>query len=356
MNVIENYFRASKMIDEIIKKLNLDLSDMRVLTEAASGNFIITPIIALKANAQRVYVTCKDSRYGTTKEVLDYLKEIVDNLGLDMKRIEYVAEKTEVADDVNIVTNLGFVRPINAQFINRLPYDAAIPLMFESWEFRDEDIDVIACRDKKVPILGTDESVPELDIFKYVGMCALKLLLEMDIEIVKSKILLMSSGGYLEKIESLLLKCGAEVLVYDTLHPVIDRNTLRSFVHESDAIVVAEQSNNEVLITDKGKHISAEWLLKNRPIVIHIAGVLDYDILDNYEIKKYPDTRPEYGYMTVTTDYVGVRPVIDLHAGGLKVGQALVKGIRKFKDYDKAIEYALLNSPSMKFPFSKQLM
>lgn len=337
------------MIDEIIEKLNLDLSGMTVLTEVASGNFIVTPIIALKANAKRVYITCKDSKYGMRKEVLDYLKAIIIDLGLDMKRIEYIDEKTEIADGVNIVTNLGFVRPIDAQFINRLPYDAAIPLMFESWEFRDEDIDVIACRDKKIPILGTDESSPDLRIFKYVGMCAVKLLLEMDIEIFKSKILLMSSGGYLEEIRSLLVKCGAQVVVYDTLKPEIDREVLRRFVCESDAIVVAEQNNKEVLIASEGKHIPIEWLLRSSPILIHIAGVLDYDILEHYAIRKHPNTRTEYGYMTVTTDYVGVRPVIDLHAGGLKVGQALVEGLRQFKDYDKAIEYAMVNSPAMEF-------
>lgn len=339
------------MIDEIIEKLNLDLSDMTVLTEVASGNFVVTPIIALKANAERVYVTCKDSKYGTKKEVLEYLNAIIHDLNLDMKRIEYVAEKTNIAHNVNIVTNLGFVRPINAQFINRLPYDAAIPLMFESWEFRDEDIDVVACRNKKIPILGTDESSPELNIFKYVGMCALKLLLEMNIEIIKSKILLMSSGGYLEEIQSLLLKCGAQVVVYDTLKPEIDREVLRRFVYESDAIVVAEQNNKEVLIASEGKHIPIEWLLRSSPILIHIAGVLGYDILEHYAIRKHPNTRTEYGYMTVTTDYVGVRPVIDLHAGGLKVGQALVEGLRQFKDYDKAIEYAMVNSPAMKFDY-----
>ncbi len=31
------------------------------------------------------------------------------------------------------------------------------------------------------------------------------------------------------------------------------------------------------------------------------------------------------GYMTVTTDHVGPRPVVDLHAAGLKVGEMAVR-------------------------------
>lgn len=349
MKMVKNYHRMSRLIDETIEKLKLDLSDMIVLTEAASGNFIVTPIIALKANAKRIYIICKDSSYGTKKEVLDYLEKVICELNLSMRNVVYIADKAEILEDVNIVTNLGFVRPINAKFIDRLPYDAAIPLMFESWEFREADVDVRACKNRKIPILGTDESVSALSIFKYVGMCALKLLLEMDIEIFKSKILLMSSGGYLEEIQSLLVKCGAQVVVYETRKRDINRELLRNFLHECDAIVVAEQKNNEVLIDENGEHIPIEWLLESKPVIIHIAGLLDYSILDKYEIKKYPDNRVEYGYMTVTTDYVGMRPVIELHTGGLKVGQALVEGIRMFKEYDKAIEYAMQNSPAMDF-------
>ena len=45
--------------------------------------------------------------------------------------------------------------------------------------------------------------------------------------------------------------------------------------------------------------------------------------------------------MTTATDYVGPKPVIDLHAGGLKVGELLVKGMRKYQNMREAETYAL---------------
>ena len=349
MKKIRNYKRAAQLMEDIIDKLHLNLSGMTVLTEVASGNFVVTPMIALKAGADQVYVVCRDSNYGKIDEILEYMREFAEHIGLDLSRITYVEDKKTIAHQVNIVTNLGFVRPIDREFIERLPYDSAIPLMFESWEFRESDMDIHACKMHHIPVLGTDESVQALQIFRYVAMCILKLLFEADIEIFKSKILLLSSGGYLEEARDLLQKNGVELLVYDTLHPNVNRETLREFVSKCDAIVVAEQENDEVLIDSDGKHIDAEWLLDSNPVLIHIAGCMNYAILDQYGIRKHPDKRVDYGYMTVTTDYVGIRPVIELHAGGLKVGQALVDGLRKYHDYDKAVRYALGNSPAMEF-------
>ena len=39
--------------------------------------------------------------------------------------------------------------------------------------------------------------------------------------------------------------------------------------------------------------------------------------------------------------------VIDLHTAGLKVGEALVRGMRRYNNASKAMEYALKRSPAM---------
>ena len=53
--------------------------------------------------------------------------------------------------------------------------------------------------------------------------------------------------------------------------------------------------------------------------------------------------------MTVTTDYVGIKPVIDLHTAGLKVGQAMVEGLRRRYSLEQVRKYTLENSPAMDF-------
>lgn len=345
----ENFSRMKKLIFETVDLLKIDLSSMTVLTEAASGNFIVTPLIAAVAGAEKVYVVCRDSKYGTKKEILMYLEEAMMCFQIPPERICYIEEKDKVAREANIVTNLGFVRPIRAEFIEKMPKDSAIPLMFESWEFRMEDIDAKACKRHNIPILGTNERHPDLKIFYYVGMSILKLLLENNIEVFKSHILLISSGGYLDAISDILYGNGANVLIYNPYEMNALSDDMKAFLEHCDAVVVAEQQNSDILIGGQDAHIDIKWLLKCRPVVVHIAGILDYDLFEKYSIVKKPEEKISYGYMTVTTEYAGIRPVIELHAAGLKVGQAMVEGLRKYNNVERAKQYALEHSPSMAF-------
>jgi hypothetical protein len=321
---------------------------MTVLTEAAAGNFIVTPLIAALAGAKKVYVVCKDTRYGTTDEILDYLEELKKLMGIETTCIEFIEDKMLVAKDVDVVTNSGHVRPIDAKFIAKLKPNAVIPLMFESWEFRPEDIDLDACIDCNVPILGTNERDSRLHIFRYVGMCALKLLLESEIEVYKSNMLLLSSGEYLKEIETVLKNNGASVTSIDTTNHKFSSKIVG--IKEFDAIVVAEQENRECLIGKDGICIDTKLISEGCPVIVHIAGVLDYEFIKEHGLKKHPEAEISYGYMTVTTDYVGVRPVIELNAGGLKVGEELHKRMRNNGNYKEAQQYALLNSLAMEFP------
>lgn len=349
MKKIDNIYRAKKIINEIIHTLKLDLSTMAVLTEAASGNFVVTPLIAAIAGADKVYVVCSDSDYGMKEEVWGYLQELMTFFHISDEQICYIENKEDVAKDINIVTNLGFVRPINSDFIKKMPYDAAIPLMFESWEFRNSDLDVDACKKCNIPILGTRETHSDLQIFSYVGMSVIKLLLENNIEVFKSHILLISSGEYLKAIKNVLTYNGAEVKIYNPYSSHGLTKDIEEFLENCDAVVVAEQQHKGILLGEENHHINVEWLLQSKPLVIHIAGGIDYELLEENRIVKVPAARIKYGYMTVTTEYVGIRPVIELHAAGLKVGQAMVEGLRKYHDIDMAKQYALNNSPAMEF-------
>lgn len=349
MKRIENFFRAEKLIYETIELLKLDLSSMTVLTEAASGNFIVTPLIAAMAGADKTYVVCQNSVYGTVEEIQAYLYELMQFFDIPYERICYIEEKKSVAERVNIVTNLGFVRPITSEFIQRLPYDAAIPLMFETWEFRDSDINMNTCKVNNIPVLGTKETDSRLKIFNYVGVSVLKLLLENGIEVFKSHILLISSGEYLDSVKKVLENNGAVIKVYNPYNKYDSLDGFKDLLEHCDAVVVAEQKHKEMLLGDESGHIQISWLLKSKPIVIHIAGLVDDNLLEENQIKKQPAKRISYGYMTVTTEYAGIRPVIELHAAGLKVGQALVEGMRKYRDVGKAKTYALKYSPAMDF-------
>ncbi len=64
---LDNQRRVFRLIDEAIERLGLQLSGLRVLTEAASGAFVVTPLIAARAGASRVHAVTTDSVHGPAR-------------------------------------------------------------------------------------------------------------------------------------------------------------------------------------------------------------------------------------------------------------------------------------------------
>ena len=176
MKEINNSSRFIETIKESIRKLELDLEDLVVLTEAASGNYACTPIISALAGSEKVYAYGRDSRFGKAKDVIANIKKIAAKLEVNDK-IEFITELDEdLISQADIVTNLGPLRPIGSEFINKMKETAAIPLMREPWEFREGEIDLKACKDRGIIVMGTNENHPDLLIFDYLGhLCAKKL-------------------------------------------------------------------------------------------------------------------------------------------------------------------------------------
>lgn len=349
MRKLDNYIRVRRLIESAINDFALNLGEISVLTEAASGAFVVTPLIAALAGADRVIAVTKDSRYGLANEVKEYTENWAKKFGVG-GRITVANEPAHMyAHSVDLVTNLGFVRPIDEKLIKRLPPHAAIALMWEPWEFRASDIDLVACRKKQIPVLGTCETHPRLQIFRYIGLLALKLLLEAGIEVFRSNILLIGSGHFGLETKHVLNSNGCHPVHLNPLENWDNRDQdIKCYIQNADAVVVVEhQATFSLLGGDEGLPLA--WFDDSDAVIIHICGKVDDAGLERQGIRKIPKRKVEPGFMTVTTDYVGPRPVIDLHTAGLKVGEALVRGLRLFDDSDEAIKYALNNSPAMDF-------
>lgn len=345
MRTIKTPERALRIIYEAIEKLELDLNGISVLTEAASGPFAVTPLIAALAGSDKVVSVGKDSPYGTFQEVKTHIEGLAVCFNAP-DTIDIVdGDPTDFAPQAQLVTNLGFLRPITSAFISKLPDDAAVSLMWEPWEYRPEDVDLDACQKYGVPILGTNEKDHRLDIFRYVGILALKLLFEKELEVFKSKILVIGSGVFGEETCSVLSSVGADVFCWSPGQDEGEANHfLKNFLTNCDAIVLVEHhAKTKVIGGNYG--LPLDWFKGLNLPLIHICGDFDQKLL-SLGPYKYPERQVSSGYMTVTTDYVGLRPVIDLHAAGLKVGAEMIRGMRRFHDVQKAKTYALENSPA----------
>ena len=79
INKIKNYIFFA------IKKIDLDLSGLTVITEAATGPWKYTPFIAAFANANKIICYAKDSKYGSKKEIKENFEKISNFFGLQNK-------------------------------------------------------------------------------------------------------------------------------------------------------------------------------------------------------------------------------------------------------------------------------
>ena len=347
--------RAKKLVKKFIADLKLDLSGLIVLTEAASGNYIFTPLIAAVANAEKVIAVTKDSKYGKAKNVVQNTLLFAKYLDVDGKiQIFDVLEPTMI-EKADIVTNLGFLRPIDKDFISHLKSTAVIPLMYETWEFREQDLELHECWKKGIPVLGTNEEHEALRIFDYVGHLCLKKLYEAEVEVFRSKIVLVGDNRFGKNIVKTLSAVGAEVLCVTKAEEkeIIELGGIRigcslkessaqDKMRNCDAIVINTYPNLDVAIGENGD-ISAKRLreLAPRTAIIQLNGQLDRKSLDKYGLAYLPKEEPKVGHMGWTLADLGPEPLIALHSGGLKVGELLARARLKGLDRIEAEREAL---------------
>jgi hypothetical protein len=326
-----NELRIRRLIDKSISTFRLDLKDTIILTEAATGYYILTPIIAAIAGAEKVLAITQDSQFGD----VGYIQKTTESLARKWNvedRIEVIfSKKHEGICEVDIVTNLGFVRPLNATFLNRLKSTVIITLMWETQEYRPEDLDLNECRRLRIPLLGTNEHHSDLRTFEYIGHIALKLLLKLEIEIFRSNVVVVGSGEFLDQTVTTLHTAGSYVTSFNT----VNKGVLRSIVakkalQQADAMVVVEHNSRRLLIGPNGE-IEADELYALNPCLAlaHICGGVDRTAIESAGLLCYPKTFAMPGYMSVATDYLGPKPLIDLHTAGLKVGERLAYARRQ---------------------------
>lgn len=341
--------REIHLIKSVIKKFNLNLNGLTVLTEAASNNFIWTPIIAAKAGAQ-VIAYSKTSRHGKFDEIahttMNYSKRhnVENRIEVFSKLLPGHIEKAD------IITNLGFIRPINKSKIQYFKSTAVISLMWETWEFRERDIDIQYCYKRGIPVLGVNESDPRLRTMDYLGAVAKKILLEAGIKVFQSRIGVVGTGKFADVISRSLLAGGA---ICQKLQTFTSKEL--DFIADSDALVISDHETETIYIAKNGL-ITPKRLKAINPniIIVHITGGINGNEILAENIKLYPPKIAPLYSMSVTTGYVGPKPVIDLHTAGLKVGEELAKARRSGSDYESSIRKALNNPICQDFSISQK--
>ena len=309
--------RALRLMRDVIEHLELSLHDLTVLTEAGSGSYSLTPVLAALAGAKRVDALTRDSAWGSAESIRETVHAACELAGVGGHVEVHESRDADVFAGADIVTNLGLVRPIDAAIVESLKPTAVIPLMCEAWEVRDGDVDLDACRRRGVLVLGTNEHHPLCDVFRYSGPLAGSLLFEAGFELLGMRVLVTGRDRFAPVIVDWLRRAGAEASHLDPDEPGVYEK-----LAEADVLMVADYAGDACVVGD-GALLDAARIGQSAPAltVVQFAGAIDGAALQREGVRYWPEPPVPARRMVRTFSALGVAPVILLHAGGLKVGE-----------------------------------
>ena len=320
-----NTTRLIGLMRAAVDRCRIDLRGATVFTEAATGAYAVTPVLAALAGADRVYALGRSTSYGTVEEVASQTRDLARASGVG-DRIEIVAEKyPELVGKSDVVTNSGHVRPIDRRLVEWMKPGSVVPLMYETWELRPGEVDLDACRERRIMVAGTNERHPNVDVFSYLGAMSILLLLEAGVPVHRCRVLLVCDNPFAPFISRGLNSLGAAVVVTDAL---VSKTQLGGF----DAVLVAIKPGSKVAIGPR----EAELIAVRNPgaVVAQLWGEIDRAALDEASISYWPKAGPKPGHMSVLPSAVGPEPIVRLQAGGLKVGEVLLRGNPESPDWE----------------------
>lgn len=309
--------RLARLIEECVARTGLDLSGTTVLTEAASGPYSVTPVIAAFAGADVMAVTA-NSRYGSAEDVTNQTYALAELLGVGSKVTVSAERSAEMFAAADVITNSGHLRPIVGDFARAIRSDAVVALMFEKWEFHAGrvDLDLTELTRRAVLCAGTNERHPDVDVFSYLGAMAVAQLADAGVAAYRGRIVLYCNNPFREYIERGLKSAGAHVVANANPDQLSDGRRI-------DAIVVATTPGSGHALGVA----SLRRLAQRNPDVIlcHFWGDIDREVVRELSIGIWPVVDPGPGHMGVLPSRVGPEPIVRLQTGGLKVGQILLK-------------------------------
>lgn len=323
-----NPHRLVSLMDQAIARCDLRLNKVTVLTEAATGAYVVTPVLAAMAGAEKVFALTKGGSHGTEFAVMEQTNRLAEMAGVD-RRIEFYSEKTpELVGHADLITNSGHVRPLDAAMIGWMKPTAVIGLMYEAWEFRPEDVDITACRWRGIRVVGVNERHPSVDVFSYLGIMAVKLLLDSGVAVYASKVLLLCDNPFRRFIELGLKQSGARV---DTVE-----NLAKAPAHQNyDAILVAMQPRPEsVLSAQDAISVARNW---PGAVVAQFWGDIERSAFSAHNVPMHPADEPRRGHMGILPSSIGPEPIIRLQAGGLKAAEVVWR--KTHPSNDPVMEY-----------------
>lgn len=321
-------------IANIIWDINLNLSGRVVITEAANGPYCVTPLMAAMAGA-RVFALAQPSAYGSVDDIFDYLQPKVEFFGLNS--IFFLEElSSDILKQADIITNSGHLRPLNEKKLKHLKSGCVIPLMYEKWELREEDIDLGYCHQHKIKVAGTNERHSGIGVFDYLGEMAIELIKRAELTVDGQKYVLVCNNEFGPYIAKTLLEYGVSLGVVDLLEHREQYDQRIDWLGTFPSIEVDENYADAAGIIFTAYPFDQPWIGAGLAIdpqrlkecfktakILRFAGDINEVDLNQHDIPFYP-VSVRKGHMGILPSDIGWDPIIRLQAGGLRVAQAML--------------------------------
>lgn len=332
-------------LERQVKALKLDLSGKTVLTEAATGAYIVTPVLAALAGA-RVFAYSKTTRYGKLEEVFEKTRQLANSFKKFPLNIHYIDKlDPEIIGSADIITNSGHLRPLNESMLVHAKDELVIPLMYEAWEWRSSDMDLPYIRSRSFKIGATNERHPDIDVFNYLGDMAVKQIFEAGLTPYKNRFILICNndfGPYICKTLSGICD-GLAVIDKDENKHLYDQLPV-DWIGGFPNIKIPENYRGAEAVIFTAYPFDQNWIGKNTaidiqqlvaqisdPFILRYAGDINEPDLTNQQVSFFPASVPS-GHMGILPSAIGFDPIIRLQSGGLKVGEGLISGNHYYKD------------------------
>jgi hypothetical protein len=319
--------RLVRLMTGAIRACRLDLSGIVVLTEAATGAYVVTPVLAAMAGASQVVALTRTTHYGTVDQVTARTMSLARRAGVESRITVTSRRCREDVEKADLITNSGHVRPIDADVVGCMRPSAVVPLMFEAWEVQADrlDVDLDAMRRRGIAFAGTNERHHAVAAFDYLGLMAVRLLLDAGLPAQGSRITVLCDCAFGPYLVRDLERAGA---VVSPASAVAELDWRRS----PDAILVAMRPRRPFVVDEA----AIDMIARRWPGVpfVQFWGDLDRAALDGAGLPCWPPTAPPPGHMGVLPSDIGPDPVVRLQAGGLKVGSVLLTPPERRSPFD----------------------
>ena len=321
-------------LQHIIQDLKIQLEGDCVLTEAASGAYACTPVLAALAGAE-VHAFARDSKYGTASDCIEQVKVLAEKCGVS-NRIHFHIEKNEMPwERATVITNSGALRPLDSEVLQRVSSSCRIPLMFEAWEFRSQDLDLDFCKSKGIAVAGTNERHAQVDVFGYLGDMVVRQIQDAKQTPYRNKFIVVSNNDFTPFLCTPLVKMSEGVGVYCPLEYKSEIENLgATYLGDWNVAEIPNDWKSASAVIYTGSPFSENlwgtfpllnfniWKTLSSPLLLRFAGDVREDDLFQHEINFHPTNVPA-GHMGILPSAIGWDPIIRLQAGSLKVAELM---------------------------------